>query len=143
MNSRVDRSAIAGRPDLTLIRKPLQPSAVKTTDLRVALFSGNYNYVRDGANQALNRLVGYLLRQGVQVRIYSPTVAEPAFPPTGDLVGVPSLAIPGRPEYRMPLALPAKVRRDLENFNPNVVHVSSPDIVGHRAVTWARKRKVA
>ena len=24
--------------------------------LRVALFSGNYNYVRDGANQALNRL---------------------------------------------------------------------------------------
>jgi glycosyltransferase involved in cell wall biosynthesis len=28
-------------------------------------------------------------------------------------------------------------------FNPNVVHVSSPDIVGHRAVTWARKNKVA
>ena len=35
-----------------------------TGDLRIALFSGNYNYVRDGANQALNRLVGYLLRQG-------------------------------------------------------------------------------
>ena len=50
---------------------------MKTNDLRVALFSGNYNYVRDGANQALNRLVGYLLRQGVQVRVYSPTVAEP------------------------------------------------------------------
>ncbi|HEV2596127.1 MAG TPA: glycosyltransferase family 1 protein [Sphingomicrobium sp.] len=116
---------------------------MKTTDLRVALFSGNYNYVRDGANQALNRLVGYLLRQGVQVRVYSPTVAEPAFPPTGDLVSVPSLAIPGRSEYRLPLALPGKVRRDLENFNPNVVHVSSPDIVGHRAVTWARKRKIA
>ena len=33
------------------------------TDLRVALFSGNYNYVRDGANQALNLLVGHLLRR--------------------------------------------------------------------------------
>jgi len=116
---------------------------VKTTDLRVALFSGNYNYVRDGANQALNRLVGYLLRQGVHVRVYSPTVEKPAFPPTGDLVGVPSLAIPGRSEYRLPLALPAKVRKDLEEFNPNIVHVSSPDIVGHRAITWARKRKIA
>jgi glycosyltransferase involved in cell wall biosynthesis len=116
---------------------------VKTTDLRVALFSGNYNYVRDGANQALNRLVGYLLSHGVQVRVYSPTVEHPAFPPTGDLVGVPSLAIPGRSEYRMPLALPRRVRRDLEQFNPNLVHVSSPDIVGHRAVTWARKRKTA
>ena len=45
---------------------------------------GNYNYVRDGANQALNRLVGYLLRQGVHVRIYAPCVKEPAFEPTGD-----------------------------------------------------------
>ena len=34
-------------------------------------------------------------------------------------------------------------RRDLAEFNPNIVHVSSPDIVGHRAVTWARRRKVA
>ena len=116
---------------------------MKTNDLRVALFSGNYNYVRDGANQALNRLVGYLLKQGVQVRVYSPTVEHPAFPPTGDLVSVPSVPIPLRPEYRLPVMLPRRVRRDLEQFNPNVVHVSSPDIVGHRAVTWARRRQVA
>ena len=109
----------------------------------MALFSGNYNYVRDGANQALNRLVGYLLRQGVKVRVYSPTVEHPAFPPTGDLVSVPSIAIPSRSEYRVPVALPARVRRDLAEFAPNIVHVSSPDIVGHRAVTWARKRQVA
>jgi glycosyltransferase involved in cell wall biosynthesis len=99
--------------------------------------------VRDGANQALNRLVGYLLRQGVQVRVYSPTVDRPAFPPTGDLVAVPAIPIPGRSEYQLPIALPAKARRDLERFEPNVVHVSSPDIVGHRAVTWARQHKVA
>ena len=77
---------------------------MKPTDLRVALFSGNYNYVRDGANQALNRLVDYLLRQGVQVRIYSPTVDEPAFPATGDLVSIPAIPIPGRSEYRLPIA---------------------------------------
>ena len=59
-------------------------------ELRIALFSGNYNYVRDGANQALNRLVGFLLRQGAQVRVYSPVVKRPAFPPTGDMVGVPA-----------------------------------------------------
>jgi glycosyltransferase involved in cell wall biosynthesis len=116
---------------------------VKSSDLRVALFSGNYNYVRDGANQALNRLVGYLLRQGVKVRVYAPTVKEPAFPPTGDLVSIPSVPIPGRSEYRMPLALPKRVRRDLAEFDPNVVHVSSPDIVGHRAVSWARRRRIA
>ena len=108
----------------------------------MALFSGNYNYVRDGANQALNRLVDYLLRQGVQVRIYSPTVSEPAFPATGDLVDVPALPIPGRSEYRLPISLSTRVRRDLAEFDPNIVHISSPDFVAHRAVTWARARRI-
>ena len=62
--------------------------------LRVALFSGNYNYVRDSANQALNRLAGHLLARGVAVQVYSPTTAKPAFAPVGDLVSVPSLAFP-------------------------------------------------
>jgi glycosyltransferase involved in cell wall biosynthesis len=113
-----------------------------TADLRIALFSGNYNYVRDGANQALNRLVGYLLRQGAQVRVYAPVVKEPAFEPTGDLVGVGALPIPTRSEYRVPLRIAGKGRRDLEAFAPNVVHVSSPDPVAHQAVTWARKRRL-
>ena len=116
---------------------------MQTSDLRVALFSGNYNYVRDGANQALNRLVGYLLRQGVKVRVYSPTVENPAFPATGDLVHVPAIPIPARSEYRVPIALPRRVRRDLAEFAPNVVHVSSPDIVGHRALTWAHRHRIA
>lgn len=115
---------------------------METRDLRIALFSGNYNYVRDGANQALNRLVGYLLRQGAQVRVYAPTVAEPAFPATGDLISVPAFAIPGRGEYRVPALLSPRVRADLKAFNPNVVQISSPDFVAHRAVTWARHRRI-
>jgi phosphatidylinositol alpha 1,6-mannosyltransferase len=118
----------------------VKSSAVQPSDLRIALFSGNYNYVRDGANQALNRLVGYLLRQGASVRVYSPCVANPAFAPTGDLVPLPSVAIPGRPEYRLPLGLPNRVRRDLAEFAPNIVHISSPDISAHRAVSWAEAR---
>src|SRR3954451_16439844 len=143
MNSRASAFAIGGSPNLTLTWKPLHRRPVQPSDLRIALFSGNYNYVRDGANQALNRLVGYLLRQGVHVRVYSPTVDKPAFEPTGDLVSVPAVPIPGRSEYRLPIALTARVRRDLAEFNPNIVHVSSPDIVGHRAVSWARRHKVA
>jgi glycosyltransferase involved in cell wall biosynthesis len=119
------------------VHLPVNPS-----DLRIALFSGNYNYVRDGANQALNRLVGYLLRQGAKVRVYAPTVDKPAFDPTGDLVSLPSVPIPGRPEYRIPTGLPAKIRRDLAEFDPSVVHISSPDVSAHRAVSWARARKL-
>ncbi|MDG5488098.1 glycosyltransferase family 1 protein [Sphingomonas sp. BGYR3] len=116
---------------------------MKPTDLRIALFSGNYNYVRDGANQALNLLAGYLLERGVTLRVYSPTVPEPAFPATGELVDIPALALPGgRDEYRLGMGLPLSVRADLKAYAPNIVHVSAPDVSGHRAVTWARRRKI-
>jgi phosphatidylinositol alpha 1,6-mannosyltransferase len=115
---------------------------VLPNEIRIALFSGNYNYVRDGANQALNRLVGYLLRQGVKVRVYSPTTDTPAFEPTGDLVSIPSVAIPSRSEYRLGLGLGGKARRDLELFAPNIIQISAPDIIGHRAVSWARRNRI-
>ncbi len=115
---------------------------MQTSDLRIALFSGNYNMTVDGANKALHRLVGYLLQQGAAVRVYSPTVENPAMEPVGDLVSVPSMAIPNRPEYRLPLSLSSRVRRDLEAFSPNVIHISSPDRVCRQAAAWARRRNI-
>ena len=116
---------------------------MRPTDLRVALFSGNYNYTRDGANQALNLLVRHLLDHGVTVRVYSPTTARPAFAPTGDLVPVPAIPMPGgRAEYRIARYLPAATRADLEAFAPNIVHVSAPEFLNHGAVTWARRHGV-
>ena len=109
------------------------------TDLRVALFSGNYNYVRDGANQALNRLVEYLLRQGAAVRVYSPKVRHPAFDHVGDLIGVPAIPFPGRAEYRLPVLLTPGVKKDIHRFKPNMIHVASPEVLGHAAVRHARK----
>lgn len=112
---------------------------MQASDLRIALFSGNYNYVRDGANQALNRLVTYALGQGAAVRIYSPTVAEPALPPNGDIVSVPAIPFPGRSEYRAPLFIPPRVKRDIRRFRPNIFHIASPEVLGHRAVTLAHR----
>jgi phosphatidylinositol alpha 1,6-mannosyltransferase len=110
--------------------------------LRVALFSGNYNYLREGANQALNRLVAYLERAGHQVRVYSPVTDTPAFKPEGTLVPVPSITLPVRTEFRLALGIPAAIRRDVERFAPDVIHVSTPDILGTRAETLAERMHV-
>ena len=106
--------------------------------MRVALFSGNYNCVRDGANKALNRLAAHLIAAGARVRVYSPTVEEPAFPPAGELVSVPSVGIPGRSEYRLALGLPRTIRRDIIDFAPTHFHLSCPDFLGMRAVALAK-----
>lgn len=107
--------------------------------MRIALFSGNYNCVRDGANRALNRLVDHLLARGAAVRVYSPTIAAPAFAPAGELVSVPSVPIPGRSEFRIALGLPRTIRADIERFAPNIIHVSAPDFLGTGAQKQAAR----
>lgn len=107
--------------------------------MRIALFSGNYNYLKEGANQALNRLVGYLGRNGHRVRVYSPVTDTPAFEPEGELVAVPSIALPMRSEFRLACGLPNSIRSDIRRFAPDLFHVSAPDILGTRAQTFAKE----
>jgi phosphatidylinositol alpha 1,6-mannosyltransferase len=121
---------------------PVLPEAAYQRPLKVALFSGNYNYVRDGANQALNRLVAFLERQGCTVRVYSPTSDTPAFEPAGTLVSVPSFSIPGRGEYRVALGLPERLKRDVRDFGPDIIHLSAPDPAAHAAKRLARELRV-
>lgn len=108
--------------------------------MRVALFTGNYNYLREGANQALNRLVAYLEeRRGYEVRVYSPVTSTPAFEPAGTLVPVPSIPLPIRSEFRLALGLPRAIRRDVARFAPALVHVATPDILDTRAQSFAKR----
>jgi glycosyltransferase involved in cell wall biosynthesis len=107
--------------------------------MRIALFSGNYNYLREGANQALNTLVRYLEEKaGHEVRVYSPITDTPAFEPVGTLVPVASVRLPIRGEFQLALGLPRSIRRDVERFAPDLIHVSTPDILGTRAQTFAK-----
>jgi glycosyltransferase involved in cell wall biosynthesis len=109
------------------------------TDLRIAMFTGNYNIVRDGANQALNQLVDFLQRKGAKVRVYSPVVRKPDIPPNARIVKIPAVPVPGRTEYRAPIMLPARAMRDIRRYAPNIFHIASPEILGHRAVSFARE----
>jgi glycosyltransferase involved in cell wall biosynthesis len=110
-----------------------------TRPLRVALVTSSYNYIKDGIALTLNRLVEYLERQGVEVLVFTPTAAQAAFAHNGTVVAVPSIALPFRPEYRLALGMPGTVQRQLVAFQPDIVHVAVPDLLGHRALTLAKK----
>lgn len=122
----------------TISKERAQPLADKAAGLRIALFSGNYNMVRDGANKALNRLVRYLIDHGAEVRVYSPTIPD-GFDAPGEVVSLPSFAIPTRKEYRFATGLPQSVRDDIRAFKPNLFHLSAPDLVANKAQKFARE----
>ena len=108
-------------------------------ELRVALFTGNYNYIKDGVALTLNRLVAFLERRGIPVLVFAPVAAKPAFESVGELVPVPSFAIPTRSEYRIALGLPAKARERLRAFRPTLFHIAVPDILGSQALSLAER----
>lgn len=123
---------------LRLIPAPaVEPAAA----LRVALFSGNYNYVVDGPVKALNRLVGHIEKRGDRALVFAPTAKTPAFRHTGDLVSIPSVPLPGgRSEYRLGLGLPRAAKARLDVFRPTIIHVAAPDWLGLAALNYARAR---
>lgn len=110
--------------------------------LRVALITSSYNFIADGVALTLNRLVGYLENQGIQVLVFAPIASEPAFAHNGTLVAVPSLALPGRPEYRLALGLGAAAKKRLLDFAPDIVHIAVPDLLGHAALALARAQNI-
>jgi phosphatidylinositol alpha 1,6-mannosyltransferase len=110
--------------------------------LRVALVTSSYNYIRDGIALTLNRLVAYLEAQGVEVLVFAPVGPKPAFAHNGTIVPVPSIAMPPRPEYRMALGLVGDARRRLGEFQPDIIHVAVPDLLGLAALRFGMKRKI-
>ncbi|MDZ7772044.1 MAG: glycosyltransferase family 1 protein [Balneolaceae bacterium] len=112
------------------------------SDLRVALFTGNYNHIRDGVSLTLNRLVRFLEEEGVPVLVFGPTVDEPAIDHEGEFVPVPSLPMPGRPEYRVTVGFPERAQKRLRKFGPTLVHLATPDLLGFRAMRWAQSNDI-
>lgn len=113
-------------------------------EIRIALFTGNYNYIKDGVSLTLNRLVAYLQSKGIEVLIFAPTSKKPALEHAGKLISVPSVPMPvgGRDEYRVTTGISAKAEAELENFNPTLVHIATPDLLGYKALKWAIKNRV-
>ena len=110
--------------------------------MRVALVTSSYNFIADGVALTLNRLVGYLQTQGVEVLVFAPTADTPALAHQGRLVSVPSIPLPGRPEYRLALGLPGTLKRQLLDFEPDLIHIAVPDLLGQAALSLAERHHI-
>jgi glycosyltransferase involved in cell wall biosynthesis len=108
----------------------------------VALFAGAYNHIADGVALTLNHLVDYLERQGIAARVFAPTGDDPALDHAGTLIPVPSVPLPGRSEYRCSLGLTSSVRAELEAFEPTLLQISTPDLLGFQALRFGRDANI-
>lgn len=109
---------------------------------RVAVFSGNYNCCTDGHSRTINRMVAYLESCGTEVMVFAPRTPTPRPTLGGTLVPIPSAPIPGRSEYRFAYSLTRSARRKLDAFQPDFIHVSTPDLLGYSAIRHAERQGI-
>ncbi len=120
---------------MTTQEEDLQPA-------RVAVFSGNFNCCIDGHSRTINRLVAYLEALGSEVMVFAPRAPNPTPTQGGTLIPIPSAPIPARSEYRLGAWLTRSARKKLDAFRPDLIHVSTPDLLGYSALRYARRHGI-
>jgi phosphatidylinositol alpha 1,6-mannosyltransferase len=104
--------------------------------IRLALFCDSYLPQINGVSLLLGRLVSAVRECGGAVRVY--TTSDPAGTEADDVRRWPSIAFWAYPEHRLALPTQPRVRRELREWRPTLVHAASPFGMGLAARGAAR-----
>ncbi len=108
--------------------------------MKIALFTETFLPKVDGIVTRLTKTVEHLVRAGDDVLLFCPEGA-PSLYMGARVIGVPAMPLPLYPELKLALPRPA-VAEALEAFQPDVVHVVNPAVLGLGGIWMARTRQI-
>jgi glycosyltransferase involved in cell wall biosynthesis len=106
--------------------------------LKIAFFTETFLPKVDGIVTRLTKTVQHLVADGDEVLIFCPEGAPETYM-GAKVVGVPAMPLPLYPELKLALPRPA-VAEALERFQPDLVHVVNPAVLGLGGI-WLAKTK--
>ena len=106
--------------------------------MKIALFTETFLPKVDGIVTRLTKTVQHLVAAGDEVQIFCPEGAPSTYC-GAQVVGVPAMPLPLYPELKLALPRPA-VAEALERFEPDLVHVVNPAVLGLGGI-WLAKTK--
>jgi glycosyltransferase involved in cell wall biosynthesis len=106
--------------------------------VRIAFFTETFLPKVDGIVTRLTRTIEHLVAAGDEVLVVCPEGA-PADHCGARVVGVPAMPLPLYPELKLALPRPA-VSEALDHFQPDLVHVVNPAVLGVGGIWLARTR---
>jgi hypothetical protein len=105
---------------------------IESDQLRILIFTATY-FILDGVTLTIRRLEAHLRSQGAIVKILTtaPDNVDPDL--IKDVIVVPGIKIPftHAGEYAFGVGLDEATARTIEEYNPNIVHFTVPDLVAH------------
>ncbi|MBD1923989.1 glycosyltransferase [Microcoleus sp. FACHB-831] len=108
--------------------------------MRIALFTETFLPKVDGIVTRLRHTVEHLQRNGDQVLIFSPDYGLREYK-GARVYGVPGMPLPWYPELKMGFPRPA-IGHELEQFQPDIIHVVNPAILGLGGIYYAKAMHV-
>jgi glycosyltransferase involved in cell wall biosynthesis len=106
--------------------------------LKIAFFTETFLPKVDGIVTRLTKTVQHLAAGGDEVVVFCPEGAPDTYM-GARVVGVPAMPLPLYPELKLALPRPA-VAEALERFQPDLVHVVNPAVLGLGGIWLARTR---
>jgi glycosyltransferase involved in cell wall biosynthesis len=108
--------------------------------VRIAFFTETFLPKVDGIVTRLTRTLPHLVEAGDEVLIFCPEGA-PSEHAGARVVGVPAMPLPLYPELKLALPRPA-VSEALDRFQPDLVHVVNPAVLGLGGIWLAKTRQL-
>ncbi|MCU0610299.1 MAG: glycosyltransferase family 1 protein [Candidatus Eisenbacteria bacterium] len=108
--------------------------------MRVAYFTESLPPNTDGVVRTLCNLTQSLDRRGVDYRFFSPFKPDRSFSWSHRVYKLVSLPVALYSEYRLAIPYLHPLDRELDRYRPDLIHVTSPSLLGMFGADYARRR---
>ena len=108
--------------------------------MKIAYYVGTFNK-EDGVSRVILALIRESQKKGIESLIVTgksnnrPTSSVP-------IIQVPAFTIPLYKQYKIPFPVMMAFEKKLDEFNPDLIYVHSPDFGALAAVKYARTRNI-
>ena len=108
--------------------------------LRIAVVAESFLPQINGVTNSVLRILDFFKSNGHEAIVLAPEAAGGPSEYAGfEIVRVPALNVKGL----IPIALPQKLAKaTLLNFNPHIIHLASPALLGHYVARFAKKNEI-
>ncbi len=108
--------------------------------MRIALFTDTYVPQTNGVSLTLQRLVRHMQKRNIETRLFVPNYADNQKQTLEqNLQAIASFPFRMYPECRIALPNYFTIRRQLQAFKPDLIHIATPFNIGLSGLLYARK----
>ncbi len=109
--------------------------------MKIAIYAGTFIKDKDGVARTIYQLVSSFRKNGHTVVVWSPDVSKDDDHGGMTVHGMPSVPIPLYTDYRLGFFTDG-TSRQLDAFEPDIIHISTPDLIGRKFLLYAQKHRI-